>query len=567
MHPRNYIGLACTVHDPALAIVSSTGEVLFAEAAERHLQTKRAFYQPPDDLVRTPAVLEAYAEPGAQLVLAHSWLERRWKSVAARLAYRVFARRISPLLLPTMVGQSNAYDLVGLNLAYRQFERGGRLPMIRRFYDHHLTHAAAVCYGSPFEEAACAVIDGHGEKGSHSFFHYRDGLLRPIQQIRRRQFRKNASLGLYYAALCLACGFDPMKGEEWKVMGLAAYGRRDEVLYGRLRPLVRVDGLHLFGDNVAILEVLQALARPRGAPSLAAADLAFTGQLVFNELNAELLGNFYRLDLSENLALSGGCALNSSWNGQIVGSTGFKRLHVNSAPADDGNAVGAALLAYYEDHPPRRAPGRLQSPYLGERMQPFALDALTRFGRLKNQNADLRPVEVRTAELLADGKIVGWVQGRAEFGPRALGNRSILADPRRPDIKETINARVKFREEFRPFAPSILHEHGGEYFESYQESPYMERALRFRPEVLGLVAGVVHVDGTGRLQTVKREYNPRFYDLIAAFYALTGIPVLLNTSFNVMGKPIIHTVEDAVATFFTSGIDALVVEDQLFVKD
>lgn len=170
------------------------------------------------------------------------------------------------------------------------------------------------------------------------------------------------------------------------------------------------------------------------------------------------------------------------------------------------------------------------------------------------------------AEALASGAIVGWVQGRAEFGPRALGNRSILADPRDPAMKDRINALVKFREEYRPFAPAILDRYGDEYFEDYQESPYMERALRFRKEVADRVPAVVHADGTGRVQTVKREWNERFYELIAAFYGLTGIPLVLNTSFNIMGKPIIHSVEDALGLFYTTGMDVLVIEDYLLEK-
>jgi carbamoyltransferase len=171
-----------------------------------------------------------------------------------------------------------------------------------------------------------------------------------------------------------------------------------------------------------------------------------------------------------------------------------------------------------------------------------------------------------TAKLLAAGKIIGWMQGRAEFGPRALGHRSILADPRDPEMKDRINARVKFREEYRPFAPSILHEHGAEYFEDYQMSPYMERTLVWRKEVRARVPAVVHEDGTGRLQSVTRELAPRFYDLIRAFQRLTDVPLVLNTSFNIMGKPIIHSVEDALGMFQTTGLDACIVDDVLIEK-
>jgi carbamoyltransferase len=170
------------------------------------------------------------------------------------------------------------------------------------------------------------------------------------------------------------------------------------------------------------------------------------------------------------------------------------------------------------------------------------------------------------ASVLAAGRLLGWVQGRAEFGPRALGNRSILADPRDPGMKDRINRLVKFREEYRPFAPSVLEGYGEGYFLDYQDSPYMERTLHFRPEAALRVPAVVHVDGTGRLQTVKREWNPRFWELIEAFRGLTGVPLVLNTSFNVMGKPIVHSVEDAVAVFLTTGLDVLVIEDLMLAK-
>lgn len=173
---------------------------------------------------------------------------------------------------------------------------------------------------------------------------------------------------------------------------------------------------------------------------------------------------------------------------------------------------------------------------------------------------------MEAAKILAGGGLIGWARGRSEFGPRALGNRSILADPRPADMKDRINALVKFREAFRPFAPSILDEHGPEYFEAYQESPYMERTLVMREDMMAKVPAIAHTDRSARLQSVKREWNPAYYDLIRAFRDITGVPLLLNTSFNIMGKPIIHTVEDALGLFYTTGLDALVIEDYLIEK-
>ena len=280
----------------------------------------------------------------------------------------------------------------------------------------------------------------------------------------------------------------------------------------------------------------------------------------------ELLNNLYKRGLSNNLALSGGCALNSSYNGLILQQTPFRNLHVPSAPGDDGNALGAAFLAFYEDQPRAKRKPRTQLPYLGSPLSRPTRARMVKFSGFRKLEHLPRRIHERTAQLLAQGQIIGWIQGRAEFGPRALGNRSIVADPRPRDMKDKINRRVKFREEFRPFAPSILDENGAEYFVNYQTSPYMERTLLFRPEVRKKVPAVVHVDNSGRLQSLKRSWNPRYYDLVFSFYKLTGIPLILNTSFNIMGKPIIHSVEDALGVFLTTGLDALVIDDYLIQK-
>jgi carbamoyltransferase len=278
-----------------------------------------------------------------------------------------------------------------------------------------------------------------------------------------------------------------------------------------------------------------------------------------------LLGEAGDAAISSNLVLSGGCALNSSYNGKILERSPFDALHVPSAPADDGNAIGAAWLAYQEDHPDwRPAPG-FMTPYLGSTVSTEPLERMAAWEpRLRRVGEGIPAV---AAQILAEGKLLGWVQGRAEFGPRALGNRSILADPRPADAKDLLNAKVKYREAFRPFAPSILAEHGPDWFEAYQDSPYMERTLRWREAVRSRVPAVVHEDGTGRLQSVTAERNPRYHALISAFHALTGVPVVLNTSFNVMGKPILHTAEDAILMFYTTGLDALVIDDWLLTKE
>jgi carbamoyltransferase len=354
-------------------------------------------------------------------------------------------------------------------------------------------------------------------------------------------------------------------------MGLAPYGDADDAeLYPLLKRVLRVNGLcidrHAPHEELELLRTLRRRTRKPGEPARAVANLAAVGQRVFAETLLELLRNVAALGVSRNLVLGGGCALNSSANGRVLEQTPFENLYVCNAPADDGNAIGAALLAQREDAPPGRRRSGFQSPYLGSSMSSETLENVLRFTGRAMRAEQCADAPRRAAELLAADKIVGWIQGRAEFGPRALGNRSILADPRSLEIKNRINATVKFREEFRPFAPSILHEHGELYFERYQQSPYMERTLAFRREMIGKVPAVVHVDGTGRLQTVKREWNPRFHALVAAFHEITGVPLVLNTSYNVMGKPIAHSVEDVLAVFYTSGLDAVFIDDVCIAK-
>lgn len=578
MTPTYYIGLGVSYHDPALAIVDEAGSVVFAEATERYLQHKRAIDCEPDTLTRLPDLLHRYCPDARRFVIARSWrTQRPWyeRAVAALgvltpagLTRRGIKRLKSPLpnyqLHHMMACNRACIARGGLNLARVLEERWPACARVFRDFDHHDAHAASACYASPYDEAVCAVVDSYGERGSMAFYRYRDGHV-----TRLHEARGLGSLGLYYMKLTELCGFDWLQGEEWKVMGLAPYGRLDEELLGLLRATLRVRGLDLVHPRASLFVALERLAgrhRPALGPSLSAADLAYTGQFFFNEVMTELLNQLHEIGGCDQLALAGGCALNSSFNGRIVGGTPFRELYVPPAPADDGAALGAAWLAWRAEHPEVVRRTSPLTPYLGSEIYDDALARLARHaGGLEIRHLPDTLCE-ETARLLAGGKLVAWVQGRAEFGPRALGNRSILADPRDPAMKDKINARVKFREEYRPFAPSILHEHGADYFEDYQVSPYMERALRFRENAVARVPAVVHVDRTGRLQTVQREWNPRFHRLMAAFHGLTGVPVLLNTSFNVMGKPIVHSVEDAIAVFMTSGLDALAIGDYLFIK-
>ena len=574
---KYYIGLSATLHDPALALLDAHGTPLFAEATERYLQNKRAFNAPPDDLLRLPNLLREYgAEPGADLVAAVSWsdafLRRLELTASTMVAQPLSSVPTTDLAWPALdagamgLALRNSLSQASLNLA-ASWRTPGQVSVRR--YDHHLTHAATAVFTSPFERCVVAVVDGYGEDGSSACYRFDDGRFTRLDSPTSPS-HVPCSLGHFYALVCAGCGFDPWRGEEWKVMGLAGYGRFEAEIYDLLRPLIAVEGLSLssrcsardFADRVAILREHGQRVANRHED---AANLAHTGQHVFEEVMTELLTSLRAQHPSTALALCGGCALNSSFNGKIASRTGFTRVHVPSAPADDGTALGAAYLAWAEDQggPIERAIA--ESPYLGSAVSVENLCRLRDYSGLTHQRPGaLLPAVV--AQALADGLIVGWMQGRAEFGPRALGNRSILADPRSADMRLRINNCVKFRETFRPLAPSILDEHGPQWFEDYQASPYMERTLRFRTAMATRVPAVVHVDGTGRVHSVRREWNERFHALVAAFHDLTGVPIVLNTSFNVMGKPIVHSVEDAVAVFLTSGLDMLVIGEDVWRK-
>lgn len=578
---KYYIGLSVTYHDPALAIVDAQGEVLFAEATERYMQNKRALNCAADPLLASKALLQQYCPNPEQIVIAINWRKKRplYENVLAAFNYltasgllKIGLKKLSsPLsnyqLHHMMASQRNNIANAGINLVRIITEHYPNCAISLVNHHHHLTHAAMACYSSPFGESACAVIDSFGENGSMGFYHFKNQQLKCLYES-----KGVASLGFYYMKITELCGFDWLRGEEWKVMGLASYGKLNPILYRLLKNTISVQGFACQHDAKTLFSSLAALdkfKRHPDTPIEQAADLAFTGQYFFAELMTKLLQHLQQLTGCKNLALGGGCALNSVFNGQIKSRTDFEQVFIPSAPADDGTALGAAWLALHRDHANlvlNKFTNKPLSPYLGSMISDESVERLIRYNpALQIQHLPDNICQT-TAELLAKGQLIGWIQGRAEYGPRALGNRSILADPRLAKNKDKINQQIKFRENFRPFAPSVLHEYANEYFENYHESPYMDKTLQIRATMRERVAAVCHIDGSGRLQTVKQQWNPRFYSLINCFYQQTQIPMLLNTSFNVMGKPLVHSLEDALSVFFTTGLDALVVNDYLICK-
>src|SRR5215831_736979 len=413
------------------------------------------------------------------------------------------------------------------------------------YVTHHLAHAASTLFRAPWDQAALLTIDGYGERTST---HIAVGRGFEIETLHTIEFPH--SVGSLYAALTEHLGFRPNSGEG-KVMGLGAYGK--PTYADALREMVELtdDGFRLDLRYFAyflererrVSDRLVARLGPPRAPESPLEqrhyDLAASLQLVTEEILLHLTRLTRRLTGLERLGMAGGVVLNCVANGRIVREAGFEDYFFQPAAGDAGTSLGAALWVTHGLH---RVPRRFVETVdtLGVEFTDAEIEQ--ELGKAALPFVRLRDPAAAAAELLAAGRIIGWFQGRAEFGPRALGNRSILADPRNPEMKDILNRRVKFREAFRPFAPSVLVERSGELFTPGGPSPFMLRAYHTREDKRSVVPAVTHVDGTARVHSVTRTSNPLYYRLIEEFDRRTGVPCLLNTSFNIRGEPIVNSV-------------------------
>lgn len=437
---------------------------------------------------------------------------------------------------------------------------------------HHLAHAASAFFLSPFSEAAVLVVDGIAEWAATSLYR---GVGNRLQSLKRIDFPH--SLGLYYSAFTEYLGFR-LFNSEYKVMGMAPYG--EPRFYERLCEVVRLtkdagyrldlryfNFHHDYGRTTwyspRMVEEFGPISTSTRAPAQVYYDIAASVQKRLEDVLFHQLEYLHERTGLANLCMAGGVALNSVANGKISRRGPFERVFVQPASNDAGCAVGAALYVHH-DHLQMERREPLRHVYLGPKYDARGIEKLLRVCQVDYETIDSPPTVA--AGLLAEGKIVGWFQGRMEFGPRALGNRSILADPRRADMKDRINAAVKFREPFRPFAPSVLEDQSHTYFENGNDLPYMLQVVKVRAGMAERIPAVTHVDGTARPQTVNRETNSAYYDLLERFGEKTGVPVLLNTSFNVKGEPIVCTPREALACFFNTGMDALVLDRFLLRK-
>ena len=509
---------------------------------------------------------------------------------ASLLHKALFTLRRRPPLAVLRDRFRNAVAWAGIRDTLREAFPDQEIRASIRHVEHHLAHVASSYLMSPFDQAALLSVDGFGDFTSTLFAVGRGPA---IDCLRRVHFP--SSLGVFYEAVTQHLGF-PNYGDEYKVMGLAPYG--EPTYLAAMRSIVsRTNGGRFVLDmqffrhgkedlgyswndrapgvrrlfTGAVDELLGAPRDPAAPIEQAHRDVAKSLQSRYEEVFWNLLRWLHRITGLRAVCLSGGCAMNSVANGKVVAETPYRYVYIPPAPGDSGGAVGAA--AYIWTSVTGRRPEPMRSAFLGPQYSSeYVASLLSRHSKaFETAGICVRRIDRweemcgETADWISQGLVVGWFQGRMEWGPRALGNRSILCDPRRADMKEILNRKIKRRESFRPFAPSILREAVSDYFEIDGDVPFMSQVFKVRSEKRSQIAAVVHVDGTGRLQTVSRDDNPLYWALIDAFRTRTGIPMVLNTSFN-ENEPIVERPEQALGCFLRTSMDALVLLDYALVR-
>ena len=587
------LGISAYYHDAAAALVVD-GEIVAAAQEERFTRKKHD--------QRFPAAAVRYCLDEGRLAPEDLDYVVFYEKPALKFDRIVDTfSAVAPRGLSTYLTALQPWMSARLNLRreLRQALAGYRGPLA--FTEHHEAHAASAFFPSPFEDAAILTLDGVGEWATTTLGHGHGNRIRLTHEIRFPH-----SLGLLYSAFTYYTGFRVNSGE-YKVMGLAPYGepRFADLIRSHLID-VRDDGSfwmdqsyfnYCAGMTMTSAKFHQLFGGPPRDPESPLTqrdmDLAASVQAVCEDAMVKCARHLHSLTRSRNLVMAGGVALNCVGNGRILRDGPFERIWIQPAAGDAGGALGAALMLWHHvlAHPRTPSPsdslkGSLLGPEFSNRDVRAALDAK---GATYHAFDDEAALLDRVVDLLADEKVIGWVQGRMEFGPRALGGRSILGDPRSTKMQQVMNLKIKFREGFRPFAPSVLRERSGEYFDFPRDhdSPYMllvapvadsKRVAGSAERMSGLsgierlnvlrsvVPSITHVDYSARVQTVSPDVNGRYYRLIRKFEQRTGCPILVNTSFNIRGEPIVCTPEDAYRCFLGTNMDALVIEDTLLLK-
>jgi carbamoyltransferase len=587
------LGLSAYYHDSAAALVVD-GKVVAAAQEERFTRVKHDHRFPRHAI--DYCLMEAGLKPGDidHVAFYEKPFLKFERLLETYLAVAPAGFRSFLMAMPLWVHEK--LRLPG------QMSRGLDHKYKRRyvFLEHHESHAASAFFPSPFDEAAILTLDGVGEWATASLGHGRGNRIALSHEMRFPH-----SLGLLYSAFTYFCGFKVNSGE-YKLMGLAPFGepRYEGLILEKLVDL-KEDGsfrldLSYFDYCAGLTMTSRRFDRLFGGPARRPespitgreCDLAASIQKVTELVMLRMASHLHRLTGSPNLCLAGGVALNCVGDGRLLRESPFERIWIQPASGDAGGSLGAALFVWYqllENERVAGSPDGQQASLLGPSYSPEETEAtLKANGAVYRRLADESGLVREVAGLVADGKVVGWMQGRMEFGPRALGARSILGDARNPQMQSVMNLKVKHRESFRPFAPIVLLDRAQEYFELKpgEESPYMLLVAPVRADkrldpggaatpgagldriraARSVVPAVTHVDNSARIQTVDRGRNPRLYKLLEAFADLTGCPVMINTSFNIRGEPIVCTPSEAYRCFMTTDIDALVIGDFLLLK-
>lgn len=549
------LGLNCYKHDAAAALLIDGR--LVAAVEEERLRRIKHFADYPAKAIDY-ALSEAGLGPGDIDHIAYYMLPGLVLRENMAYSRNYLLKRGGPYFLLGQMSAARKMRAIG------ETARNHLGPEFRaevHFVEHHIAHADAAYFCSGFDETAVLTMDGVGERCTSMLASFR-----PDGYTVHSSSRFPHSPGIYYSAVTKFLGFTP-DNDEYKVMGLSSYGRPEYV--DLFRKVLRRQGgqVHLdtglldihrgvlftsFADSVQ--RVIGPPRRPGDEITQNHMNIASSAQKALEEVGLGLAKHLRKVSGMEKLVVSGGVGLNCVMNGLLERESGFSEVYPLPPSHDAGTSIGAAVRVHRQVCPeiPLETPaGMYLGPSFSEQEIRETLD-MARLGWTRPDD----PAD-RTAELVEQGKVVGLFHGRMEFGPRALGNRSILADPRREDMKDIVNAVVKHRESFRPFCPSCLEEHAGEYFQDCTSAPYMIKTFQVLPGMEEKIPSVTHVDGTARVQTVSREVNPFYYDVIEKFYRRTGVPVILNTSFNVRGEPIVTSPVDAVRCFYGTGIDVL----------
>ena len=446
------------------------------------------------------------------------------------------------------------------------------------FPEHHISHAAYAFFTSPFNQSAILSVDGVGEWTTTAFGTGKNTSINLTNDIRWPH-----SLGLFYSAFTYFLGFRVNEGE-YKLMGLASYGKPKyyDLIMNNLIDVKEDGSIHLNMKyfaythankmvNSKFEDLFDCKVRKEDSEiQQIHFDIGASAQLVLEEILLKMVNHVYKETKLDNLCLCGGVALNGVANGKILKEGPFKKIHIPPSPGDAGSAIGCAMYAYYSIFQKERNISLdkdsmiRNNVYIGPEYNNEKIEEFLKLHNIPYEKLEHDHLLKKTVELISKQKVVGWYQGRMEWGPRALGNRSILGDPRSEKMKDILNEKIKHREKFRPFAPSILEEYTSEYFDIDISSPYMLLVAKVKkPEI---IPAITHIDGTGRLQTVSKKSNPLYYDLINEFFNQTGVPVLINTSMNVRGEPIVNTPEHAFSMLLKTDMDAIVMGNYLIQK-